>query len=63
MCLVLACRVNIQPDGLQSVIALSQGDMRRAINILQVLLFYVHFTLSLVNMQYYVYNTLLETNF
>ena len=29
-------RVSVQPDGMESLITLSEGDMRRALNILQV---------------------------
>ena len=32
----LVCSVSVQPDGMESLITLSGGDMRRALNILQV---------------------------
>ena len=36
LCVLFSASVNVQPDGMESLITLSEGDMRRALNILQV---------------------------
>jgi DNA polymerase III delta prime subunit len=44
MCVIriVVCSVSVQPDGVESLITLSEGDMRRALNILQVIIAHCH---------------------
>ena len=39
---MVVCSVSVQPDGVESLITLSGGDMRRALNVLQVIISHCH---------------------